>query len=81
MIFLRAVGIIMNKTDMSSALRELAFCWERMMKSNQQNNKSFQIVMKQRECDDTSIQIKLEMIMGDYLSAKVLWESLVEEME
>ena len=32
MIFLRAVDIIMNKTDMSSALRELAFCWDRQTK-------------------------------------------------
>lgn len=44
-------------------------------------NKSFQIVMKQRECDDSSVQIKLEMIIGESLLAKVLWESFVEEME
>lgn len=37
--------------------------------------------MEQRECDDTSIQIKLEMIIGKSLLAKVLWQTLVEEME
>ena len=37
--------------------------------------------MKQRECDDSSVQIKLEMIIGESLLVKVLWESFVEEME
>ena len=38
----------MNKADVSSALRDLTFCWERMIKSNQQINK--QVIS---DCDET----------------------------
>ena len=71
----------MNKADVSSALRDLTFCWERMIKSNQQINKQVISDCDETECDDSSVQIKLEMVIGESLLVKVLWESFVEEME